>query len=63
MSASGELAVTVIGKGADEKLRVKGLVVGVSWQTLPTAQVELRAESEALKMVICGLAKVRLKPV
>jgi hypothetical protein len=63
LKAKGELADKVTGKGEEEKLSVKGVVVGVSWQTLPTAQVELMAVSEALKIVSCGLAKVTLKLV
>jgi hypothetical protein len=34
MNANGELAVKSIGKGVVEKLRVKGLAVGVSWHTV-----------------------------
>jgi len=69
LKAKGELADKVTGKAEEfEELKLsekeEPLVgFGVSWQTLPTAQVELSALSEALKIVSCGLAKVMLRPV
>ena len=59
-----EPADKVTGKGEEVKLKVNGpLVVGVTWQTLPTAQVELIVVSEALKIVSCGLENVRFIPL
>jgi hypothetical protein len=60
----GEFAEMVTGKGADVRLTVAELssIVGVSWHTLPTAQVLAIDESEALKMTSSGLANVRLNP-
>ena len=60
--ATGVFAVTVSGKGAEEKVSVKGVVVGVNWQTELFAQAPM-AEPVPLKIVSCGLAKVRLRLV
>ena len=64
MNSRGELADKVTGNGEVEKLKVnapEAEVPGITSQTFPTAHVELMLVSEALKIVSCGFAKVRLR--
>jgi len=41
--ARGEFVVRVIGNGEEEKVTVKGVVAGVSWQMVLLAQVPIAA--------------------
>jgi hypothetical protein len=67
LKARGVLAVKVTGNGAEEKFRVRGVVVGVSWHTVLFAHALAPlpiVAPEPLKIVSWGLVeKVRPMPV
>ena len=72
LNARGEFALKVTGKGAVEldpelgKASVRGAVFGWSWHTVLFAHALEPlpiVAPEPLKIVSCGLAKVRLRPV